>query len=92
MGVHRMAKIAGAAWKALSEQEKAPFKAQASADKQRHQQESACQALLPALLLPFAQASFWWPFVVGELRIVVAVQWRCTRADLVEMCFLCGDV
>ena len=29
---------------ALSEQEKAPFKAQASADKQRHQQESACQA------------------------------------------------
>ena len=39
-----MAKMAGAAWKALSEQEKAPFKAQASADKQRHQQESACQA------------------------------------------------
>ena len=39
--------MAGAAWKALSEQEKAPFKAQASADKQRHQQESACQALLP---------------------------------------------
>ena len=50
LGGCRMAKMAGAAWKALSEQEKAPFKAQASADKQRHQQESACQALLPALL------------------------------------------
>ena len=46
LGGCRMAKMAGAAWKALSEQEKAPFKAQASADKQRHQQESACQALL----------------------------------------------
>ena len=84
-----MAKMAGAAWKALSEQEKAPFKAQASADKQRHQQESACPSLA-ALLLPFAQAS-----LLGgpELRIIVAVQWRCTRpANLVEMCFLCGDV
>ena len=48
LGGCRMAKMAGAAWKALSEQEKAPFKAQASADKQRHQQESACQALLPS--------------------------------------------
>ena len=48
-----MAKMAGAAWKALSEQEKAPFKAQASADKQRHQQESACQAYRLHRLLLF---------------------------------------
>ena len=53
LGVHRMAKMAGAAWKALSEQEQAPFKAQASADKQRHQQESACQAYRLHRLLLF---------------------------------------
>ena len=45
--------MAGAAWKALSEQEKAPFKAQASADKQRHQQESARQAYRLHRLLLF---------------------------------------
>ena len=83
--------MAGAAWKALSEQEKAPFKAQASADKQRHQQESACQALLQPYSTVGADFFCW---VAPELRIIVAVQWRCTTvpADLVEMCFLCGDV